>query len=82
MVNSQMDNPFKIGDLVHIPTGVVLYDMVNGWGGPAPAKVSERPSVGLIMKKDGTGLYRVAIGQVEYLITKEDMSLITRKAVR
>lgn len=82
MINSQMDNPFMIGDLVHIPTGVVFYVQTNVYTEPIPSLVNNKASVGLIIKKDTTGLYRISVGLSEYLIKKEDVSLITRKDVR
>lgn len=82
MINSQMDNPFMIGDLVHIPKGVVFYIKQNLYTEPIPSVVNNKVSVGLVMKKDATGLYRISVGPTEYLIKKEDVSLITRKDVR
>lgn len=77
MINSQMDNPFMIGDLVHIPQGIMLYGTVSPISGPA--KVTDKPFVGLVMKMYNAYFYKVGIGTEEYYIRKEDISLITRK---
>lgn len=83
MINSQMDNPFMIGDLVHIPKGVVYYALSSSRRDEVtPLKVNDKPSVGLILKKEYTSLYKIAVGEKEYLIKKEDISLIIRKDVR
>lgn len=86
MINSQMDNPFSVGDLVHIPKGVLLYDDRGGNQTqsyfPLPEKAIEKPSVGLILNKPFPEFYRVSIGPEEYLIRKEDMMLVTRKGMR
>jgi hypothetical protein len=76
-----MDNPFAIGDLVHIPSGVILYKPILpaiSRSGPFPAKASEKPTVGLVLNKDIMEYYKVSIGQEEYLLKKEDMVLIRK----
>jgi hypothetical protein len=84
MVISQMDNPFAIGDLVHIPSGVVLYspiklDIIKERKYAAKAvKALEKPSVGLVLNRDFSDYYKVSIGQDEFLLKKEDMVLIRK----
>lgn len=81
MINSQMDNPFTIGDLVHIPQGVVLYDPISADKPSKPMKINDRPIVGLVMSKY-LHHYTIMIGEEEYLISKEDITLVSRKAMR
>ncbi len=80
MIISQMDNPFAIGDLVHIPSGVVLYTPINiiKEKQARPVKALEKPSVGLILNRDFSEYYRVSIGRDEFLLRKEDMVLIRK----
>lgn len=80
MVISQMDNPFAVGDLVHIPSGVVLYTPINVIKEKTarPVKALEKPSVGLILNRDFSEYYKVSIGLEEYLLRKEDMVLIRK----
>ena len=84
MVISQMDNPFAIGDLVHIPSGVVLYSPIDlsiikeRKVAARAIKALEKPSVGLVLNRDLTDYYRVSIGQDEFLLKKEDMVLIRK----
>jgi phage terminase large subunit-like protein len=75
-----MDNPFAIGDLVHIPKGVMLYEAAADYA--IPEKAVSDVAVGLIMRKQLGDFYSVSIGQNEYLIKKEDMTLITTKGKR
>ena len=81
MISSQMDNPFAIGDLVHIPQGVVLYDPISSNKPQKPMKINDRPIVGLVMSKL-LHHYTIMIGEEEYLISKEDITLVSRKAMR
>lgn len=81
MISSQMNNPFMIGDLVHIPKGVVLYSTENAKP-PSPQKVNDKPVVALIINKYVTDFYNVSIGQEEYVVKKEDMALVTGKGMR
>lgn len=87
MINSQMDNPFMIGDLVHIPKGVVLYRNFKKqtdalYPNPSPAKINDKATVALVIKKVIPQFYNVSIGEEEYIVMKEDITLITRKDVR
>lgn len=81
MINSQMDNPFAIGDLVHIPQGVVLYDTISTNKPAKPMKINDRPIVGLVMNKF-VHHYTIMIGEEEFLVSKEDITLVSRKAIR
>lgn len=81
MTNSQMDNPFAIGDLVHIPTGVVLYDSNSADKPARPQKINDKPIVGLVLNKL-IQYYTIIIGQDEYLVLKEDITLVSRKDIR
>lgn len=85
MISSQMNNPFMIGDLVHIPKGVVLYyHMKDEYrkSSPSPAKVNDKARVALVLKKIVSEFYSVSIGEEEYVVMKDDMSLVTRKGMR
>ena len=85
MVISQMDNPFAIGDLVHIPSGVVLYSPISldvikehkKYAAKA-VKALEKASVGLVLNRDFSDYYKVSIGLDEFLLKKEDMVLIRK----
>jgi hypothetical protein len=77
-----MDNPFAVGDLVHIPKGVLLYESFDQNHYAIPDKALERASVGLILQKSYNDFYIVSIGIREYLIRKEDMCIVTRKGIR
>ena len=80
-----MDNPFSVGDLVHIPKGVILYDDNDGRETrtfPMPERAIDKPAVGLIINKPFPEWYRVSIGETEYLIRKEDMTLVSGKVIR
>lgn len=77
-----MDNPFMIGDLVHIPKGVILYAGEKIHSPPSPSKVNDKPRVGLVLKRIIPEFYTISVGEEEYVIRKEDLSLITRKALR
>lgn len=79
MVITQMNNPFMAGDLVHIPSGVILYKPIHEWSDAFPAKTLEKPSVGLVLSKDIAEYYKVSIGRDEFLLKKEDMVLVSRK---
>ena len=87
MISSQMDNPFAIGDLVHISQGVVLYGQPDfghlSKSNPfAPKKVNDRPTVGLITEKSALEFYTVSIGKEQYYVRKEDIALVSRKVMR
>ena len=88
MISSQMDNPFAIGDLVHISQGVVLYGNSDNFklgisSSPfSPRKVNDKPTVGLVMEHSMYEFYNIAVGQERYYIRKEDMALVSRKAMR
>ena len=88
MISSQMDNPFAIGDLVHISQGVVLYGNSDNFylgmsNSPLiPTKVNDKPTVGLVMENSIHEFYNIAVGQERYYVRKEDMALVSRKAMR
>jgi hypothetical protein len=83
-----MDNPFAIGDLVHISQGVILYDL-SGYSLMtttndffAPKKVNDKPTVGLITNNPEREFYNVSIGNEQYYVRKEDIALVSRKVMR
>lgn len=82
MVSNQMDNPYAVGDLVHLPSGVVLYGTSKNYVQPMPVKVIERPAVALVMNKFASEYYSVSIGEDEFLVRKEAISLVSRKGMR
>lgn len=67
-----------VGDLVHIPSGVVLYEDSSGiW----PLEITKAPSVGLVSKHATIlGIYEIYSNGNIYHIRKEDIFLLTRKA--
>jgi hypothetical protein len=77
-----MDNPFAIGDLVHIPSGVVLYGTSKHYMQPTPLKVIERPAVALVMDKFASEYYSISIGEEQWLVRKEAITLVSRKGMR
>ena len=77
-----MDNPFAVGDLVHIPKGVLLYESMDENHYPIPEKALEKPSVGLVIKKADRDFYKVSIGLNEYLIRKEEMFIVNSRGMR
>lgn len=84
MINSQMANPFAVGDLVHIPQGVVLYfiDDSRVSSVVSPKKVNGKSTVALVLNKKYGEYYNISIGNEEFLVKKEDMALVSRKAIR
>ena len=74
-----MDNPFSVGDLVHLPQGTILYRLIDFNAKkindvPMPIKIIDRPTVGLIINKSIYDFYMVSIGNQEYLIKAEQMN--------
>ena len=87
MISSQMDNPFAIGDLVHVSQGVVLYGQtefgqLSNTNPFAPKKINDKPTVGLITQKSIHEFYTVSIGNEQYYVRKEDIALVSRKVMR
>lgn len=77
MNQQTMNNPFAIGDIVHLPQGTTLYKILNNdkrflYDRPMPSKIVERPSIGLIIKKVINDFYMVSIENQEYLIKMQD----------
>ena len=74
-----MDNPFAIGDLVHLPQGTILYRILDTnkkmlHDIPMPIKMTDKPTVGLIINKSIYDFYKVSVGNKEYLIKAEQMN--------
>ena len=79
MINSQMDNPFMIGDLVHIPKGIIFYRATYVPQSPIIDMVCDQACIGLVARKYLSDFYYVFVGEKEFLVSKEDITLITRK---
>jgi len=80
-----MDNPFAIGDLVHIPQGTTLYKIINPnnsitmiYDRPIPVKISDKPTVGLIINKSIYDFYIVDVGNKEYMIKSDQMNYVEK----
>ena len=76
-----IDNPFAIGDLVHIPQGTTLYRTVNTeknmvFDRPMPIKLIDEPTVGLIINKSIYDFYVVSIGNREYMVKTEQINYV------
>jgi hypothetical protein len=72
---------FTPGDLLHIPEGTVLYDIirVNMNGGlypaPIPKQVIRNPTVALVIEKNFNDYYLVSIKDQQYLINGESVNI-------
>jgi hypothetical protein len=68
---------FIPGDLLHIPEGTVLYDIIrvnmngNLFPAPVPKQVIRNPTVALVIEKDINDFYLVSIKDQQYLINGE-----------
>jgi hypothetical protein len=73
-----MDNPFMIGDLVHVPKGVIVYeDSLGIW----PLEITKAVYIAIISKNaSNVGTYEVLLNGEICHLKKEDMYLLTRKA--
>lgn len=76
-----MDNPFAIGDLVHIPQGTTLYRTISIdkriiHDRPMPIKITDKPTVGLVINKSIYDYYIIGIGTKEYMIKSEQINYI------
>lgn len=77
MITSQMNNPFAVGDLVHIPQGVCLFNSDYKL-----SIVTDKPVVALIVADNRLPYYTILLGDIEYLIEKQEMALLSRKEVK
>jgi hypothetical protein len=69
-----MDNPFAVGDLVHIPAGVFLNKLYAN-NVTMLAKITSKPTIGIILSRTVGLSYEVFVIGDKYLINKEDMTL-------
>lgn len=79
-----MDNPFAVGDLVHIPQGTTLYRIIDKnknfiYTNPQPIKVIDIPKIGYIIDKSVYDFYIVGIENAEYMIKSYEMNLTSEK---
>lgn len=71
-----MDNPFMVGDLVHIPIGVFLYaDAGALW----PRELTKEVTSGVITKPAINGVYEIYVAGFTLYVRKEDVFLIHEK---
>jgi hypothetical protein len=73
-----IDNPFAIGDLVHVAQGTTLYKILDLnkpmiYEKPMPIKITDIPSIGYIINKSIYDFYLVGIGSREYMIKSEEL---------
>lgn len=81
LINQVMDNPFMIGELVHIPSGVITYSHVGEGSIITHATIKEQ-TVGVIIKKSVfTDYYEVFVLGNLRLILKEDMFSLKKKGI-
>jgi len=76
-----MDNPFAVGDLVHIPQGTTLYKLINSetrfiFEKPIPTKIADKPLTGYIINKSIYDFYIVGIGDKEYMIKSDEIQIL------
>lgn len=86
MIITRMNNPFAIGDLVHIPQGTTLYRTLDSnnrfaYKVPLPIKIIDKPTVGLIINKSIYDFYTVSIGNIEYLIKSDEINYTSEKYI-
>jgi hypothetical protein len=81
MIAAIMDNPFAIGDLVHIPQGTTLYKLLNTqtkflFDRPMPIKTADKPLAGYIINKSIYDFYIVGVGDREYMIKSDEIKIL------
>ena len=81
MLTAIMDNPFAVGDLVHIAQGTTLYKVYNNdkkliYDKPMPVKILDKPTTGYIINKYIDDYYLVGVGNKEYLIRTEEIRFL------
>lgn len=86
MITTRMNNPFAIGDLVHIPQGTTLYRTIDNnntfiYKVPLPIKIVDKPTAGLVINKSIYDFYVVSIANVEYLIKSDEINYTSEKYI-